>query len=241
MLISGLVIACTLFLFGVMVSGGVTTALFNVPALIIVFGATLGLAVAQSDRSRLRLITRVLSSVHRPFQVPYSAADLVGWAQIARKDGRLALESVAQEVRDELARQGLQWVVDGVEPVDIDGSMSSAMYAEEERQLQGAEFLEQLALYAPLMSGITAVIMVLQSGAELSDSALAHIGFVNAGATLVYGLALSGIVFLPLASRIRWLAQRQFRHREMLVVALLSMRQNEQPQRLAERLAFYSW
>lgn len=240
MLITGLVIACTLFLLGVILSGGSTAALFNVPALIIVLGATFGLAIAQSDRRRLRLVGQRLVTLYLPYVPPYHENDLVEWAQTARKEGRLALETVAQAVTDALAAQGLQCLIDGAEPDDIEHFVAVAMIAEEERELQVAEFLEQLAIYAPLMSAIAAVIVVLQSAAQPTNPLLSQIGFFNAGVTLVYGLMLSVIVFLPLASRIRWLAQCQYRCRETLLDALLSISRNEPPRRLSDRLAYRS-
>src|SRR3712207_5445809 len=111
----GIAIACIGILVGASMEGTPLGSLFNVPAIIIIFGGLLGACLASSGVEGMKLVptlykkSRAVEKPDRRGQVPA----LVGYAARARRDGLLALEEELEEVDDAYTRKGLQLVVDG--------------------------------------------------------------------------------------------------------------------------------
>ena len=241
MLALGTLIACGLILFGFVLEGGSPLALFNLPALMIVFGATLGVGVAQSDRARLINLRFVLQRLLSPSKPSFSETidALTRWGQLARKDGVLALEKEASLQPDAFLQEGMLLLVDGVKGEGVQQHLTVAMVAEEEQYLEGAEFFEQLASYAPTMGILGAVLGLIQVMVEVSDTTNLGVGIATAFVAILYGLALANLLFLPVASRLRWQAQRLYRHREMTLSGLMAIQQGENPRHMAQRLRHF--
>ena len=115
----GIGIAFVGLLGGAIMEGTPPGSLFNVPAILIIFGGLLGASLAsvrhggdeadarRSTRRRSPPSARTWARTVRP---------LVGYAEQARQDGLLALEEELEEIDDEFTRKGLQLVVDGTDP-----------------------------------------------------------------------------------------------------------------------------
>ncbi|MFY0665890.1 MAG: MotA/TolQ/ExbB proton channel family protein [Natronospirillum sp.] len=241
MLALGTLIACGLILFGFVLEGGNPLALFNLPALMIVFGATIGIGVAQSDRSRLSDLRFALQRLLSPYapSFPETIDSLTRWGHLARKEGVLVLEKEANLQPDPFLQEGMLLLVDGVKSDGVQQHLEVAMTAEEERYLSGAEFFEQLAGYAPTMGILGAVLGLIQVLVDVADSESLGLGIATAFVAIVYGLALANLLFLPVASRLRWQAQRLYRHREMALAGLLAIQQGENPRHIAQRLRHF--
>lgn len=241
MMALGILIASGLILFGFILEGGSPLVLFNLPALMIVFGATLGIALAQSDHARLSNMRFAVQQLLTPQSFSYSdtLAALTRWAQLVRKDGVLALEKEAGMQADPFLQEGMLLLVDGAKSDTVQQHLNVAMVAEEERLLQGADFFEQLAGYAPTMGLLGAVLGLIQALAGVADLTGLAVSIASAFVAILYGVALANLLFLPLASRLRWQAQRVFRFRELALAGLVAIQQGENPKHLARRLAHY--
>ncbi|MCH7813835.1 MAG: motility protein A, partial [Planctomycetes bacterium] len=60
-------------------------------------------------------------------------ADLVSYAEVARRDGILSLESIAKNIDDEFIVSGIQMAVDGTDPETIEAVMTADLEASGER------------------------------------------------------------------------------------------------------------
>ena len=106
---------------GNILEGGHTSSLLQLTAFVIVFGGTLGAVLLQTP---LPIFLRCLKMTVWVFLPPKIAAKeaiekIISWSQIARKEGLLGLESIAESESDPFASKGLQLLVDGIEPDSI--------------------------------------------------------------------------------------------------------------------------
>ena len=118
--IIGVVFAFGMVITGIM-SGGPLTLFVDVPSLLIVVGGTFGIIFINYPLKEVLGLASVVKNVF--FTTPRDAQGLiptfVDYATRARREGILALESAAGELEDPFFKQGLELVIDALEPQSI--------------------------------------------------------------------------------------------------------------------------
>src|SRR5437763_14865762 len=75
--------------------------------------------------------------------------EIVQYAETARRDGVLALESVAREAPDAFLRRGLQLTIDGTDPELIERILRIEIESMAERHKHGKHFWMSIAKFGP--------------------------------------------------------------------------------------------
>ena len=101
--------------------GGSISSMILIPPILLVFGGTIGAAIAggvMSDAKRLpkSLIKAITAKVSTPIG---GVAIIVKMAEIARRDGLLALESDVAKVEDPFLRKALEMAIDGTDADEV--------------------------------------------------------------------------------------------------------------------------
>src|SRR3712207_7960003 len=127
----GIAIAAIGLLGGGMMEGTSPMMLFNVPALLIVIGGTLGVSIASCGMDSMK---RVPTLYKKAFagdepELGEKVVELVRYADRARRDGLLALEEELEQIDDEYLKKGLQLVVDGTDPEDRKSTRLNSSHA----------------------------------------------------------------------------------------------------------------
>ena len=117
----GLLIAAVAIVGGFLIEGGSLDVLFNGPALLIVFGGIFGAAMVQSQVSIFSHAMKLMMWAIFPPRLGARRMikKIIEWSNIARKEGLLGLETIAETESDVFARKGLQLLVDGNDPEEI--------------------------------------------------------------------------------------------------------------------------
>ena len=76
-------------------------------------------------------------------------ADMVRFAEVARRDGILALENATSDVSDPFLISGIQMAVDGTDPDLIESVMVNDMETIEARHSDGKAIFDSIGRYAP--------------------------------------------------------------------------------------------
>ena len=234
----GVILAFVAILGGNYLEGGHAGALLNGPAALIVIGGTLGAAFLQAP---VQVFKRAMSIMRWIFFPP--RIDLVGginrvtgWSMVARKEGLLGLEAVADAEPDPYARKGLQLLVDGAEPESIRSILEVDLYTQEARDIQAAKVFESMGGYAPTIGIIGAVMGLIHVMGNLADPTQLGSGIAVAFVATIYGVASANLVLLPVAAKLKSIALRQSRYREMLLEGILSIAEGENPRSIELKL-----
>ena len=123
---------------GNILEGGHTSSLLQLTAFIIVAGGTVGAIMIQVPlHTFLRSMHMAAWVFKPPRQAPQEAiGKIVEWSNIARREGLLGLENIAEQEVDLFARKGLQLLVDGNEPEAIRGILEVDLESQEYRDTQ---------------------------------------------------------------------------------------------------------
>ncbi|MCB5945691.1 flagellar motor protein [Acidocella sp. KAb 2-4] len=139
------------------------------------------------------------------------------WSSLARSQGTLALESVIPDVSDPFQKQGLQMIVDNTSPDDFAIILGTMAENAAHHQQIPAEVWEAMGGYSPTIGvmgavmGLIHVMMRLDHPDELGE------GIATAFIATVYGVGFANLVALPLGNRLKQLAKKMEREREVVM------------------------
>jgi chemotaxis protein MotA len=226
---------------GSILKGSGLAALWNPAAFVIVIVGTLAATMLQVRLETFKhsmLMFRWI--IHTPANDPAEAIrKIIGWSQVARKEGLLGLESTAEEETDPFLQKGLQLLVDGSEPEVLRGILEVDITTREDFDTKGAKVWESMGIYAPTLGIIGAVMGLIAVMGNLADPSKLGPGIATAFTATIYGIASANLLFLPIGNKLKTAVAAGTTFREMLVEGLVSIAQGENPRNIETKLNGY--
>jgi chemotaxis protein MotA len=221
--------------------GGNVLALLQLSAFIIVMGGTFAAVLLQTP---LPIFLRGLKMAIWVFlppknDMPDLLRQITDWLRIARHQFVLALDPVADQQSDPFIKQGLRLVVDGVEAPQIRVVLETNIMTLSHEEMLGAEMYEAMGGYSPTVGILGAVMGLITVMAHLDDPSKLGEGIATAFVATVYGVASANLLFLPMASKLKFLVKRRIRRLEMITEGMIGIAVLESPLQLEMRLRSY--
>lgn len=239
--ILGIVVAVFAIAGAQWLEGSTFGSLLQGTAFLIVIGGTFGAVMLQSP---MPVFVRGIKMGRWIFRSPFIDNQAVirqirDWAEAARAEGLLSLESRLTDCKDAFTRNGLQMLVDGFEPDKIRDAMDTEIAAYETRQRNAARIWESAGGYAPTIGILGAVLGLIHVMEHLSDPSKLAAGIAVSFVATIYGVASANLLFLPIAGKLRTLIQDQVTQRELIQDGLIGIANGENPKLIATRLQGY--
>jgi len=239
--IIGLVFGLVAVVGGSMLKGSGVGALLNGAAFVIVVVGTFAAVLVQV---RLNVFMHALKIVRWIFVSPAADGEatlqqVLQWSQVARRDGLLGLEGIAEEEPDEFVRKGLQLLVDGAEPETIRNIMEVEISTREHYDQQAAKVFESLGIYAPTLGIIGAVMGLMAVMQNLAEPEKLGPGIAAAFVATIYGIGLANLVFLPVGNKLKGLVEQSVNQRELIIDGLVAIARGDNPRNIESRLRGY--
>jgi chemotaxis protein MotA len=237
----GVIIAFGAILGGNALEGGHIDALLNGPALVIVFGGTFGAILLQTPLPVFLHALKLAGNVFIPPKQEIAPAikKLVSWSNIARKEGLLGLETIAEKEPDLFVRKGMQLLVDGSEPESIRNILEVELEVREHNDIQAAKVFEGMGGYSPTIGIIGAVMGLIHVMQNLADPSKLGSGIATAFVATIYGVGLANLFLLPFGSKLKSLAMSRTHYREMIIEGIVSIAEGENPRNIESKLQGY--
>jgi len=240
--IVGIVAGFVLIVFGIGL--GNMGNFIEVGSIFIVFGGTFAALIASYPM-------RVLKQLPKQFKIlfgknkyePMSYIDqLQELAVIARKNGLLALEDKANEMKDPFFKEGLMLIVDATSPDKVKEILANDLDYIEERHNELIEFYEKGAGFAPGFGMIGTLIglvnMLMSMDLEGGSDTLSK----NMGVALIttfYGSLLANLIFLPIAKKLQSRSDEELLCKRIIIDGILAIQAGENPAFLKETLVSF--
>ncbi len=241
--LAGLLLAVVAVLVGAVLKGAGIQALLSAAAFMIVVVGTLAAILVQTPLAVMKHALRILPWVIWPpvHDGPQLIRTLVEWSSAARKQGLLGLEPMLEDSSpiDDFLRRGLRLVVDGSEPESLRAVLEVELHARELADTRAARVFEGMGVYAPTLGIIGAVLGLMAVMQNLADPAKLGHGIGAAFVATVYGIGLANLVFLPIANKLKAVAQAQSQIREMMIEGLVAIAQGDNPRLIENKLQGY--
>lgn len=215
--------------------GGAPESFINPPSILIVIGGTLAITTvcfSFSDMAKMLSVAgrAMVRSTQEPYDAAYKALQV---AEIARKQGVLALQNVVENIRDEpFFHKGISMVIDGTPGEEVEQIMRRDLMSMAQRHRQSASILRKMAEFSPAMGLIGTLIGLVQMLGNLQDPTTIGPAMAVALLTTFYGAVLANMVFLPLASKLERNSNEEAMIHQVFLLTSASIGRQENPRRL---------
>ncbi len=249
-IIAGLVLIC----FGVVFDPSETSIFVfrnlinfvDIPSVFIVLGGTISAVIASYPASTLKQIPKhikILLSGSKYNPMEYIDL-LVEFSQVARKNGLLALEEMANKQTDPFFKQSIMLIVDATDPEKVKSMLNNDLDYLAERHSDSVGIYEKASSFAPAFGMIGTLIGLVNmlknmnldgsTGASSlgSDMSVALI-------TTFYGCILANLVFSPIAKKLSIRNDEEYLCKQIIIEGVLSIQSGENPKFMKEKLISY--
>jgi len=236
----GLVAAFGLVVGSILMGGGLG-AFINYPSLLIVVGGTIGATLINYPLKEVIGIAGIIKNafLHKAKPSNELINTMVDFAGKARRDGILALQSVAQEVGDPFIEKGIQMAVDGQEMESIETILSTEIEYVKNRHKQGAEIMVTMGTFAPAMGLIGTLIGLVQMLQNMDDPSSIGPAMAVALLTTFYGAIMANMVFLPIAGKLKARSSEEVLIKELTLEGIISIASGDNPRIMEQKLHTY--
>jgi len=208
----------------------------NIPSVLIVFGGTLAtLFIRYTIKDTFGVFGIVKHTFF--FSIPSSPEvikEFVQLAQIARKDGLLALERVT--IEDPFMSKGINYCVDGAETEQIKGILMKEVQYMKARHESGQDVLGAIEVSAPAFGMIGTLIGLVNMLANMDDPKSIGPAMAVAILTTLYGAVIANLFAIPLKDKLADHSGSEFDLKLLMIEGILGINRGENPRMLEEAL-----
>ncbi len=163
-------------------------------------------------------------------------SNIINLANVARKEGLLALEEASGEIDDPFLKKGIMLVVDGTDAELVRGILETELTCLEERHKKVIGFWEKWAELGPAWGMIGTLIGLVNMLNNMEDAAAIGPAMAVALLTTLYGSLIANWLCTPIASKMKVNNDLEVIVKEVMVEGLLSIQAGENPRVIEEKL-----
>jgi chemotaxis protein MotA len=164
---------------------------------------------------------------------------MVSYAEIARRDGILSLESTTKDIEDPFIVLGIQMAVDGTDPELIEQVLTNDLENLADRHDVGKALLETIGKYAPAFGMIGTLVGLVIMLSNMDDPAAIGPGMAVALLTTMYGAIIANAMSLPLADRLSRRSAEEVLYRTIIIKGVMSIQSGDNPRIVEQKLRTY--
>jgi chemotaxis protein MotA len=239
--VAGMIIGIGSIFGGFLIEGGHLGAIVQPTAFLIVLGGTIGAICLQFPGYHLKIALGGLKTIIMPhhYDLRQLVRDIVNYAQKARREGVVSLETEATAAKDPFLKKALSLAVDGTESRIIRDALEIELQIHGEHGEIGAKVWEAGGGYTPTVGIIGAVLGLIHVMENLSDPAKLGGGIAVAFVATVYGVFFANLVFLPFASKLKIRHAEETVRYELILSGITAIVEGENPRIIEQKLYGY--
>lgn len=236
--VTGLLLAVGGISLGLWLEGGNVGQIIQPTAAMIVFGGTFGAVLIQFPLPvAIGACCRLADVFHDTCSdSAQRVQELVGYANRARREGIVALDSELPNITHPFLHKSLMLAVDGTEPQELRKIMELELENQAERDERYPAVFESAGGFAPTIGIIGAVLGLIQVMQHLDKIDEVGRGIAVAFVATIYGVGSANLFFLPAAGKLKIrLREEQILH-EMILEGVVSILEGMNPRMLETKL-----
>ncbi|MEL6328639.1 MAG: motility protein A [Planctomycetota bacterium] len=239
--VGGLVFAAVMIALSIVMGGGDPASLINIPSILVVGGGTAGAIIASYPLANvLKIHTVILKAVFsKQSNALQTIKDMVRYAEVARREGILSLESLIPEMKDEFVVRGIKMAVDGTDPELIRTIMETELEALMDRHTLGKKMLDQIGKAAPAFGMIGTLMGLIFMLQNMDDPSAIGPGMAVALITTMYGAIIANVVTGPIAEKLAANDAQEIMVKTIVVAGVMSIQSGDNPRVVESKLLTY--
>lgn len=233
----GFFLGIAFIIYGILLSGDIITFV-NIASIMIVVGGTIAATLISFPLNKVIASIKVVKNafMDKKSEQVEIIREIIKLANIARKEGLLALEDASEGLSDSFLKKGILLIVDGTDPELVKNIMETELVFIEDRHLEGQNIFETMATFSPAFGMIGTLIGLINLLQNLDDPSTVGPNMAVALITTFYGTVLANLVFQPIANKLKGRSKKELAVKEMIIEGLLSIQAGENPRIIEEKL-----
>jgi chemotaxis protein MotA len=240
--IIGLILALLAIGVGMVLKGAPLHSLNNSAAFLIIFGGTAAALFIAFPMREIKKFPILLKIAFLEPKIPSKAEQvkkLVECAEVAKKEGFLALEDIVASSKDPFFAKGLEMIIDGYDAEFIEEVLHDEVDAIGKRHQTGALIFTQAGTYAPTLGVLGAVVGLVAALGNLSEvEKLGHSISAAFIATLL-GIFSGYVLWHPIATKLKRISKHEQEVKLLIIEGLLAIYHGTTPGALEKKLTVY--
>jgi len=235
----GMLLAFGLMGWGVVSAAGKDwVAFLDSASAIIVFGGAVASVMMGVPLARFLKVGKFFSKalMYKERSAQKLIDELVGYAEIARRDGILSLESVIRDADDLFIVQGIQMAVDGTDPELIETIMNNELEAIAERHEQGKAIFDNFGKYAPAYGMLGTLIGLVIMLRNMNEPSTIGPAMAVALITTFYGSIISNMIAMPIADKLGMRSDEELMFKTIVIKGVMSIQSGDNPRIVEQKL-----
>jgi chemotaxis protein MotA len=227
---------------GMIFKGINPSVIINPAALMIIFAGTIASVIIAFPLNEIKKVPKLFKIIFTEQKLLDGKGIITlfsDWAQLARKEGLLALEARLMEVEDPFLKNGLSLAVDGQSAEYIRDVLSEEIDAMEERHQAGAAIFSQAGTYAPTLGVLGAVLGLIAALGNMNDTEELGKAISAAFVATMLGIFTGYVLWNPFANKLKQKSKQEVKVKEMMLEGILSILEGEAPRVIEQKLASY--
>jgi chemotaxis protein MotA len=211
------------------------------PALLMVFGGATAVALIGFPSRQLQNLFSILKKpfVNRLEEPAELIKELVTLAELARKDGLLALEARSREIRNPFIAMGIQLAVDGTRPEVVAEVMNNEVQARAERHREAKKIVELVGRCGPAFGMIATLLGLILMLGNLENPDTIGPSMAVALIGTLYGALLANLVCIPLGEKLSYLSHEELLGRQIVIRGVLAIQAGDNPHVVRQKLDMF--
>lgn len=238
----GLVGGIAVILITILISGDLA-GYVDIPSIVCTFGGTIAMTFMAFPIRKLKegFASLKYVFVYKETDAEYVIKSIIDLANIARKEGLLALEEAAQQLKDDFLQKGVLLIVDGTDPELVRNILETELSFIEERHKSNQGVFEFMAAIGPGFGMLGTLIGLINMLANLSDPSTVGPNMAVAIVTTLYGSIIANVFCNPVVNKLKIRSSQESLMKEVMLEGMLSIQAGENPRIIEEKLkAFMS-
>jgi chemotaxis protein MotA len=236
--LGGILVAFGSLLVMAFLEGASPMALIIPAPMILVFGGAIGVGIASTTLPDAITAVKTLPKafLFKGVKLTKDIDLLVELADVARKEGLLALEAKSADVKDPFLKKALQNVADGMDADELRIMMEDEAAATEKVGRSASKFFNSLGGFAPTVGIIGTVVSLTHVLENLNDpSSLGH-SIAGAFVATLWGVMSANFIWLPIGGRIGKMTDLEAERVTLVIEGVLAVQSGAQPRVLGDKL-----
>jgi len=225
---------------GAMIFKHISFAVFiNPAALTVIFVGTIACVLNAFTGNEIKNIGKLFKILFTKYDMSKKnnlIEIICDFAQAARKEGLLALESKVEGLEDDFLKRGVRMVVDSASEDYIRDVLSIEMEQIRERHGMNASIFTQAGVYAPTLGVLGAVFGLIAAMANINDAMAMSEAIAAAFMATILGIFTGYVLWSPFANKLKIKDKHEMVEKKIILEGVLSILNGDHPDMIKDKL-----
>lgn len=238
----GLVAGLACMVIGIILAGNIGDFMDGTSVFIVVGGTVCAIIMAYPMKDIMAMLKAVgMTFKYKEPDPTESIQQIIDLANVARKEGLLALENMLEDIKSPFLRKGIMLIVDGSNSELVKSVMETDIFYIGDRHDRICSILSQGAAFSPSFGMAGTLIGLIAMLVKLDDPSTLGPSMAVAMITTFYGVLLANLFFTPMSKKLKAMSDMEAMQHEMMLEGILSIQDGENPRMIRDKLeAFIS-